>query len=842
MKNAFSHFARKRRQIHNLETKLEQWLEDGKWWHMTAENRQKWLLKLKSRLQAFRQAGRLSWAKPTLIAALLGLSMQSEVQAQSFLAPQTNPFGLTSGQNLALPTMVDIDADGDLDVFSSEAYGVIRYFQNTGTSTAPAFTAPQANPFGLQSGYYFASMDFADLDNDGDLDLIVGEYYGNMQYYQNTGTNTAPAFAAPLANPFGLSAGLDYAFPSFGDLDNDGDFDLIIGEYNGNLQYFQNTGSATAPAFAAPSLNPFGLTASTNDFYQPEFTDLDGDGDLDLLCGEYYGAIQYFENTGTQAAPAFGPQQTNPFNLLPSYQISFVTTGDLDGDGDLDVLVGEYYGVHQYYENNAGPAGNVAPTVTTINDQTLCLGDSIGPVTFMANDVNGDSLTLFANSSNQALLTDANIQITGMAPNYQLLGIPTIGQVGSTTIILNVTDGMDTTSTSFVATYSLCNSSPVVSGPSNQVSCTGDTISNLAFTASDPDADSFSLVATSNNQTLIPDANIQIAGTAPNYTISLSSITGQIGNAQITVVANDSISPVSSFNFDVLVDLCNNPPVFGTIGAALICAGDTLGPVNFSLTDPDGDPITLTATSSNQTLIPDANILLSGATPSYDLTAIPVAGQIGNAIITLSANDGISTTIKTVVVQVDDCNEAPVITPVGAQSSCLDYPFGPITVNVSDPDGDPITLTASSSNTSFLPNSAIVISGMSPAFSLLADPVNGFTGTVDITLTASDGAKQSTETFTLTVDNCTNIELPAFAQSMKLYPNPAADQLRLDFANLIEFERAEVLDLNGRLIQRENVGQFLQTYALDLAEMPAGVYFLRIQAEGTSFSRKFVKE
>ncbi|MEM6342318.1 MAG: FG-GAP-like repeat-containing protein [Bacteroidota bacterium] len=842
MHKSFPHFARKRRQILNLESKLERWLKEGRWWQMTAETRQKWLQKLKARLQAFRAAGHLNWAKPALVAALLGLGLQNNLQAQSFNPPQQNPFGLTAGQYFSIPTMVDIDADGDLDLFVGTGYGNIQYFQNTGTAMAPTFAAPQTNPFGLQSAYYFASMTFADLDMDGDLDLLVGEYYGNLQYYQNTGTNTAPAFATPQQNPFGLTATFDYAFPSFGDLDGDGDYDLIVGEYYGNLQYFQNTGTQTAPAFAAPQANPFGLTASTQDFMHPRMTDLDGDGDLDILAGEYYGDVKYYENTGTQMAPAFGAVQTNPFGLQAGYNISFVSAGDLDGDGDLDVLIGEIYGNLQYYENVAGPVGNIPPTVGTIANQTLCLGDTIGPIMFNASDANGDPLSLFATSSNQALLTDANIQISGMAPNYQLTGIPTMGQTGSTTITLNVSDGMDTTTTSFMATYSLCNSSPVLSGPSDQTICSGDTISSLAFTASDPDNDSFSLTATSNNQTLIPDGNIQISGTAPNFTIEAISVLGQIGTAQITVVANDSISPTSSFSFNVQVNLCNTPPVFGPIGAGLICVDEVFGPVSFTLDDPDGDPLSITASSNNQALIPDGNIQITGSTPNYDLTAVPLAGQSGSAILTLTADDGISTSTRTVVVQVDVCNDPPVISPIGDQNSCLDFPFGPINVTVTDPDGDPITLTAASSNTAFLPNNAIVIGGASPTFTLFADPVNGFTGPVDITLTASDGTDQSTETFTLTVDNCTNIDLPAFAQSMKLYPNPVSSQVRLDFVQLISFESVEVLDLSGRLVQLEEVNQFVQSYTLDLAEMPEGVYFLRIQAEGTSFIRKFVKQ
>ncbi|MEL7342194.1 MAG: VCBS repeat-containing protein, partial [Bacteroidota bacterium] len=214
MYKTFPHFARKRRQILHLESKLTQWLDSGRWWQWDEQKRQNWLNKLKASYRAFREAGLKKWVKPALMAALLGIASPTVTQAQSFLAPQANPFGLSSGTYFSIPVMVDIDGDGDLDVFSGTAYGNIRYFQNTGTNTAPAFAPAQTNPFGLSAAYLIPALSFADLDMDGDQDLLVGEYYGNFQYYQNTGTNTAPAFAAPVQNPFGLSAVVDYAFPT----------------------------------------------------------------------------------------------------------------------------------------------------------------------------------------------------------------------------------------------------------------------------------------------------------------------------------------------------------------------------------------------------------------------------------------------------------------------------------------------------------------------------------------------------------------------------------------------------------------------------------------------------
>jgi hypothetical protein len=153
-------------------------------------------------------------------------------------------------------------------------------------------------------------------------------------------------------SPFGTTTVSLTAHPTLADIDSDGDFDLFVGEYTGNIMYFQNTGTASAPSFTTPVANPFGITA-VGSIRSPFFTDMDGDGDLDLLVGEYPGNFQYYQNTGTVSSPAFAAPLSNPFNLTAPNTFAFLTMGDLDADGDKDLLIGEGYGNFQYYENNA---------------------------------------------------------------------------------------------------------------------------------------------------------------------------------------------------------------------------------------------------------------------------------------------------------------------------------------------------------------------------------------------------------------------------------------------------------------------------------------------------------
>ena len=92
---------------------------------------------------------------------------------------------------------------------------------------------------------------FVDIDNDGDIDVFIGEYAGNINYYKNTGSNNSPTFTAQTGgnNPLnGVDVG-SYSTPTFVDIDNDGDFDVFIGEEDGDIYYYKNTGSNSSPTF-----------------------------------------------------------------------------------------------------------------------------------------------------------------------------------------------------------------------------------------------------------------------------------------------------------------------------------------------------------------------------------------------------------------------------------------------------------------------------------------------------------------------------------------------------------------------------------------------------------------
>ena len=284
-------------------------------------------------------------------AAIMSLGSQAVAQTE-FKENHINQFGLepfTESYIYATLCKVDMDNDGDLDIISGHYDGDFRYFQNTGSATAPNYAAPVLNPFSLVSPGGYTVVASADMDNDGDIDILANQY-GNgdsFKYYENIGTATSPNFAAPVSSPFGLPAALYSGSMQLVDVDGDTDFDLMSTNGSG-VRYFENVGTISSPSFAAEVTNPFGITFAP---YMIRFEDLDNDGDLDILGATT--AFLYMENTGSSTAPNYPSFTYAPFSLQTNFgAISGIEILDMDGDNDYDVVYNHYEtGNFHYFEN-----------------------------------------------------------------------------------------------------------------------------------------------------------------------------------------------------------------------------------------------------------------------------------------------------------------------------------------------------------------------------------------------------------------------------------------------------------------------------------------------------------
>ena len=264
----------------------------------------------------------------------------------------------TSGYNA--PVVGDLDGDGDLDVLMGVLGGA---FNPNTTSVANLYYLEQTAPmvFAVRSTAYLSSLDIgaesapavADVDGDGDLDLILGNRISQhnprtaaLEYFENRGTATHPEWHA--AGPLDITGTFNYA-PALGDLDGDGKPDLMLGTWRNVLGWYRNTGAAGKPVFALMDSAAVTLTRGSN--ATPALADVDGDGDLDLFVGEGSGTINFYRNDGTRKAPKF-VLVSDDFAGIAAGRRSAPTLMDIDGDGDLDLLVGNENGDVKLYRNS----------------------------------------------------------------------------------------------------------------------------------------------------------------------------------------------------------------------------------------------------------------------------------------------------------------------------------------------------------------------------------------------------------------------------------------------------------------------------------------------------------
>ncbi|WP_240592737.1 FG-GAP repeat domain-containing protein, partial [Macromonas bipunctata] len=326
---------------------------------------------------------------------------------------ETAPFGLADVGGAVKPVLVDIDGDGDLDAFVGNGEGNTLFLKNNGTASSAAFAVASTNPFGLVDVGSVAKPALVDIDGDGDLDAFVGNWDGDTRFFRNTGNASSAAFAAVSTNPFGL-VNVGYGADSaFADIDGDGDLDALVGNSAGDIRLFANTGNASSAAFAAASTNPFGL-ANVGGRASLTVADVDADGDLDILVGNSNGDMLLFANTGAATTlPAFAAAITNPLGLAHVDSNASPALADIDADGDLDVLVGNSAGAIQFFEGVApkliitpsgdgtrvSEGGATGDTYTVklltkpTHDVTVTLDDTSGQITF-------DQATLTFTTSN----------------------------------------------------------------------------------------------------------------------------------------------------------------------------------------------------------------------------------------------------------------------------------------------------------------------------------------------------------------------------------------------------------------------------------------------------------
>lgn len=288
--------------------------------------------------------------------------------------------------------MVDFDGDGDHDITigigdwteygwdnaydssgnwnNGPLHGWVYVSLNQGSNKSPKYEkATRLKAAGGDVDVYgWPCQNFGDFDQDGDLDLLCGEFLDGFTYFENIGSRKQPEYAAgeKLNSSTGapLVMNLQMITPTAIDWDRDGDLDLIVGDEDGRVALVEHTGQVRggAPVFEPPVY--FQQEADTLKFgalATPVAYDWDNDGDEDLLCGNTAGEIGIFENLGTGEGdlPKWAAVKllqvgkgdaATPFRVLAGESGSIqgpceakwgyttLSVADWDSDGDPDII------------------------------------------------------------------------------------------------------------------------------------------------------------------------------------------------------------------------------------------------------------------------------------------------------------------------------------------------------------------------------------------------------------------------------------------------------------------------------------------------------------------------
>jgi PKD repeat protein len=640
----------------------------------------------------------------------------------------------------------DVDRDGDLDlaIGNCDLYSAQnRLLMNDGTGVFTDETSARVPVF--LDGTPEVEMGVSDVDGDGDLDILFANGGSTGSQQNRILINQGTYLGDPLEGYFVEETSTrlpgiidDTRDMDLGDVDNDGDLDVIVVNKGVQNRLLINNGSGV---FSDQTTSR--LPVDTDNSREADFADVDGDGYLDIIVANLSGGqnrLLINDGTGNYTDETAARL---PYDADNSKDMEFA---DVDGDGDMDVIVANDGQNRLYINVNVNP--NTAPAFSAAIGNQAVDEDEVSNIPISATDAEGGVITLSAtNLPPFATFTDYGGG-TGM-----LTLSPIDGDDGVYTgVVITACDDADPqlcASETITITVNNVNTPPVANAGADESTYVDEAV---LLSGSATDADSDPIVGWSWAVDSQPPASTPVFSSAA---ISNPAFFGDVaGNYLLSLMASDGTDWSAPGTMTVHV-LVNDPPVASA--SSDVTGGDAPLTVNFngsSSSDPEGGALIYVWDFGD------------GSLPSGEVSPTHTYTTPGtyNAVLTVTDDNGQSTDF-TIIITVDAPNSAPVANPDSA-STTEDTPVttGDVLANDTDVDGDTLSVSGYDSTSA---NGGTVAYNGDGTFTYT--PPAGFSGTDTFTYTVSDGnGGTDVGTVTITVDAAPNTAPTADAGSDQL--------------------------------------------------------------------------